>query len=98
MTSSNRLSPTGHSFGRPPLSAAENSITLHSFTGSQTFQPVPPATGAYPYRLDLASVIGADAASDSPPVSPSMGPEALSNSERVRLEKRRHPPAKARGG
>jgi acid phosphatase type 7 len=63
MTSLNRLSPTGHSFGRPPLSAAENSIALHSFTGSQTFQPVPPATGAYPYRLDLASVIGADAVS-----------------------------------
>jgi hypothetical protein len=50
MTSLNRLSPTGHSFGRPPLSAAENSIALHSFTGSQTFQPVPPATGAYPYN------------------------------------------------
>ncbi len=60
MPSLNRLSPTGYSFGRPPLSAAENSIALHSFTGSQTFQPLPPATGAYPYRLDLASVIGAD--------------------------------------
>jgi acid phosphatase type 7 len=58
----NRLSPTGHSFGRPPLLAAENSIALHSFTGSQTFQPLPPATGAYPYRLDLGDVIGADAA------------------------------------
>jgi Calcineurin-like phosphoesterase len=61
MTSLNRLSPTGHSFGRPPLSAAENSIALHSFTGSQTFQPLPAATGAYPYRLDLGDVIGADA-------------------------------------
>ena len=61
MTSLNRLSPTGHSFGRPPLLAAQNSIALHSFTGSQTFQPVPPATGVYPYRLDLASVIGPDA-------------------------------------
>lgn len=60
MPSLNRLSPTGHSFGRPPLLAAENSIALHPFTGSQTFQPLPPATGAYPYRLDLASVIGAD--------------------------------------
>jgi acid phosphatase type 7 len=57
----NRLSPTGHSFGRPPLLAADNSIALHSFTGSQTFQPLPPATGAYPYRLDLGSVIGPDA-------------------------------------
>jgi hypothetical protein len=36
---------------------------MHSFTGSQTFQPVPSATGAYPCRLDLASVIGADAVS-----------------------------------
>ncbi len=61
MPSFNRLFPTGHSFGRPPLSASENSIALHSFTGSQTFQPLPPATGAYPYRLDVASVIGTDA-------------------------------------
>jgi hypothetical protein len=61
MISSNRLSPTGHSFGRPPLRAEENSIAAHSFTGSQTFQPLPSPTGAYPYRLDLASVIGADA-------------------------------------
>jgi len=61
MPSLNRLFPTGHSFGRPPLSASENSIALHSFTGSQTFQPLPPATGAYPYRLDVASVIGTDA-------------------------------------
>ena len=60
MPSVNRLSPTGHSFGRPPLLASENSIALHSFTGSQTFQPVPPATGAYPYRLALGDVIGAD--------------------------------------
>jgi Icc-related predicted phosphoesterase len=57
----NQISPTGHSFGRPPLLAAENSIAMHSFTGSQTFQPLPAATGAYPYRLDLASVLGADA-------------------------------------
>src|SRR2546425_1792825 len=62
MSSLNQLSPTGHSFGRPPLSAAENSIALHSFTGSQTFQPLPAATGVYPYHLDLASVIGSDAA------------------------------------
>jgi hypothetical protein len=61
MTSPNRLSPTGHIFGRPPLSAADNSIALHSFTGSQTFQPLPAATGTYPYRLDLGDVIGADA-------------------------------------
>jgi hypothetical protein len=60
MTSLNRISSTGHIFGRPPLSASENSIALHSFTGSQTFQPLPPATGAYPYRLDLRDVIGAD--------------------------------------
>jgi acid phosphatase type 7 len=63
MASLNRLSPTGHSFGRPPLLAADNSIALHSFTGSQTFQPLPPATGTYPYRLDLADVIGAAPAS-----------------------------------
>lgn len=61
MSSFGRISPTGHIFGRPPLLAADNSIALHSFTGSQTFQPLPPATGAYPYRLDLASVIGSDA-------------------------------------
>jgi hypothetical protein len=61
MTFLNRLSPTGHIFGRPPLLAADNSIALHSFTGSQTFQPLPSATGAYPYRLDLGDVIGADA-------------------------------------
>lgn len=60
MSSSNRTSPTGHVFGRPPLSAGENSIFPHSFTGSQTFQPLPSATGAYPYRLDLGDVIGAD--------------------------------------
>jgi len=60
MSSLNQISPTGHSFGRPPLLAAENSITMHTFTGSQTFQPLPPATGAYPYRLNLADVIGAD--------------------------------------
>ncbi len=60
MPSLNQLSPTGHSFGRPPLLAAENSIALHSFTGSQTFQPLPPATGGYPYRLNLGDVIGAD--------------------------------------
>ncbi len=40
MPSFNRLFPTGHSFGRPPLSASE---------------PLPPATGAYPYRLDVTS-------------------------------------------
>jgi hypothetical protein len=37
----NQISPTGHSFGRSPLLPAENSIALHSFTGSQTFQPLP---------------------------------------------------------
>lgn len=64
MPSLNRRSPTGHIFGRPPLLAAENSIALHSFTGSQTFQPAPPATDAYPYRLDLADIIGADQVGD----------------------------------
>jgi Icc-related predicted phosphoesterase len=60
MPSLNQLSPTGHSFGRPPLLAAENSIARHSITGSQSFQPVPPATGAYPYRLSLEDVTGTD--------------------------------------
>jgi hypothetical protein len=61
MNSLNSLSSTGHSFGRPQLLAADNSIAMHSFTGSQTFQPLPRATGAYPYHLSLADVIGADA-------------------------------------
>jgi len=42
MNSLNSLSPTGHSFGRPQLLAADNSIAMHSFTGSQTFQPLRP--------------------------------------------------------
>ena len=63
MPSLNRISTTGHRFGRPPLLAAQNSISVHSFPGSQAFQPLPPATGAYPYRLDLAAVIGPDQAS-----------------------------------
>lgn len=61
MTSANSMSPTGHRFGRPPLLAAESSIAPRTFSGSQAFQPVPPATGPYPYRMDLASVLGADA-------------------------------------
>ena len=61
MTSANSTSPTGHRFGRPPLLAAESSIAPRTFSGSQAFQPVPPATGPYPYRMDLASVIGAEA-------------------------------------
>jgi hypothetical protein len=60
MGSPNRISPTGHIFGRPPLLAADSSIAAHDFSGSQAFQPLPPATGPYPYRLNLASVIGAD--------------------------------------
>ncbi len=31
----------------------------HGFRSNQTFQPLPTATRAYPYRLDLAEVIGA---------------------------------------
>jgi calcineurin-like phosphoesterase family protein len=58
----NRRSPTGHSFGRPPLQAADSAIVTHSFTGSQAFQPLPPAVGAYPYRLSLSSVTGDAAA------------------------------------
>src|ERR1700758_1546625 len=61
MVSPNRLSPTGHTFGRPPLLAADSSIAQHPFTGSQAFQPLPSATGPYPYRLDLENVIGSDA-------------------------------------
>src|SRR6266568_4211797 len=61
MPSLNRLFPTGHRLRRSTLSAYENSIALHAFTGRQTFQPLSPATGAYPYRLDVASVIATDA-------------------------------------
>lgn len=63
MVTPNRNSPTGHSFGRPPLLAADSSIAKHPFSGSQAFQPLPSATGPYPYRLDLASVIGPDSVS-----------------------------------
>jgi hypothetical protein len=52
---------TGHRFGRPRLLAGSPPARA-SYSGNQPFQPLPPPAGQYPYHLDLASVIGGDAA------------------------------------
>jgi hypothetical protein len=57
------VEPPPYSFGRPRRSASEQ---LAGGGGAppppQVFQPLPAPAGAPPYRLDLATVIGADAA------------------------------------
>lgn len=55
-------SPYAGRFG-VPLSPAESQVSKnHGFRANQTFQPLPPPTGAPPYRMSLESVIGSDAA------------------------------------
>lgn len=48
---------------RPPLArrAEDQVIKRHGFRANQTFQPLPPSTGAFPYRLALDAVLGNDA-------------------------------------
>jgi calcineurin-like phosphoesterase family protein len=57
------VEPPPYSFGRPRRSASEQ---LAGGGGAppppQVFQPLPAPTGASPFRLDLATVIGTDAA------------------------------------
>jgi len=45
----------------PRVTAAAQVHKHHGFRSNQTFQPLPAATRAYPYHLDLATVIGAPA-------------------------------------
>ena len=52
--------PETHLFGRPRLLAAETRPESAPAAG-QAFQPLPPPTGAYPFHLDLADVVGEDA-------------------------------------
>ena len=50
-------SATGHGFGKPRRQAADPAGT--DYSGNQAFQPLPAPVGAYPFHLDLASVLGA---------------------------------------
>jgi acid phosphatase type 7 len=50
------IMPGGRQFGRPRLRAADP--PLSASLGAQFFQPLPPPTGVYPFRMTLASVIG----------------------------------------
>jgi hypothetical protein len=52
-------SPTGHRFGRPRRLASDP--PLSATPGATTFAPLPPPPGPYPFHLDLAQVVGADA-------------------------------------
>jgi acid phosphatase type 7 len=54
--------PPAHTFGRPKRSASEQLAGGSAPPPPQIFRPLPPPTGAPPFRLDLATVIGADAA------------------------------------
>jgi acid phosphatase type 7 len=51
-----------HRFGRPRRSASEQLAGGATRPPPQVFQPLPAPTGQAPYRLELASVIGAPAA------------------------------------
>jgi calcineurin-like phosphoesterase family protein len=53
---------SGDRFGRPRRSATEQLVGLAGAAPPQPFQPLPPPTGAPPFRLGLDTVIGADAA------------------------------------
>lgn len=50
-------------FGSRPLTAEAQLSKRHGFRANQRFEPLPAPTGAQPYRLDLESVVGADAVS-----------------------------------
>ena len=54
--------PPPNTFGRPRRSAIEQLAGGATRPPPQVFQPLPPPTGQSPFRLELASVIGADAA------------------------------------
>lgn len=43
-------------FGILPASAEEQAQKFHSFAANQAFQPLPPATGQFPFRLATADV------------------------------------------
>lgn len=43
-----------------PHAAEHQVVTDHGFATNQAFQPLPAPTGPAPYRLDLATVLGAD--------------------------------------
>lgn len=53
--------PPPHTFGRPRQSATEQMAGEGAPPPSQEFQPLPPPTGAPPFRLELATVVGAHA-------------------------------------
>src|SRR6266568_6869919 len=55
------VEPPPHSFGRLRRSASEQMAGAGAPPPPQVFQPLPPPTGAPPFRLDLATVIGVDA-------------------------------------
>jgi acid phosphatase type 7 len=55
------VEPPPHTFGRPRRSAEDQLAGGGAPPPPQVFQPLPPPTGAPPFRLDLATVIGADA-------------------------------------
>ena len=44
----------------PPLHSATDQVSKqHGFRSNQTFEPLPPPTGAYPYRLALEEIVPA---------------------------------------
>jgi acid phosphatase type 7 len=58
-----QLSPPAYKARRfaPQIDALSMVQKHHGFRSNQVFQPVPQATRPYPYRMDLAEVIGAEA-------------------------------------
>lgn len=47
----------------PPLFSANDQVSKrHGFRHNQTFQPLPPPTGVYPYRLSLEDIVPVDKA------------------------------------
>jgi hypothetical protein len=48
-------------FGSTRRGASEQLIRRHPFHANQNFEPLPPPTGTYPYRLDLETLIGGEA-------------------------------------
>jgi len=57
------VAPPAHTFGRPRRTASEQLAGGGSAPPPpQAFQPLPAPTGPPPFRLDIATVIGADAA------------------------------------
>lgn len=54
------VEPSEYTFARPRRSATEQLAGGATRPPRQVFQPLPPPTGQPPFRLDLATVIGAD--------------------------------------